>query len=124
MKDFKEVEHYICGELNCLELKLEQNEDEYVVYKCEPDNKLMGSVLKKAFDKKFKEKITKLTSDELAWYIKEGYLMVDATKIEDGWLKVEKNFNAKYMDNKEKGCASNFTSCVMLNITIDEPLKV
>ena len=42
LQDFKEVQSYIMDELNCLELKTESNEDAYVVYKCEPDNKLIG----------------------------------------------------------------------------------
>ena len=42
LQDFKEVASYITDELNCLELKTDDNEDEYVVYKCEPDNKLIG----------------------------------------------------------------------------------
>lgn len=62
LKDFEEVQSYIMDELNCLELKTEQNEDEYVSYKCEPDNKEIGSVLKKAYDKSLKEKITNLSS--------------------------------------------------------------
>ena len=41
-------------ELNCLELNIEANEDEYIVYKCDPNNKLIGQALKKAYDKKLK----------------------------------------------------------------------
>jgi len=32
LKDFKEVKDYIIEELNCLELKVDNNEDSYVVY--------------------------------------------------------------------------------------------
>jgi isoleucyl-tRNA synthetase len=62
LKDFAEVETYIKEELNCLELITEANEDAFVTYKCEPDNKEIGSVLKKAFDKKMKEDIANLSS--------------------------------------------------------------
>jgi hypothetical protein len=55
LNDLKEVQNYILDELNCLELKVESNEDDFVDYRCDPDNKEIGSVLKKAFDKKFKD---------------------------------------------------------------------
>lgn len=32
LKDFQEVKDYIIEELNCLELKVDHNEDSYVVY--------------------------------------------------------------------------------------------
>lgn len=50
-EDFHQVSNYITEELNCLELKTEQNEDEYVEYKCTPDNRVMGEALGKAFNK-------------------------------------------------------------------------
>lgn len=50
-EDFHQVSSYITEELNCLELKTEQNEDEYVEYKCTPDNRVMGEALGKAFNK-------------------------------------------------------------------------
>jgi hypothetical protein len=62
LKDFAEVEFYIKEELNCLELLTESNEDLYIQYKCEPDNKEIGSVLKKAYDKKMKAEIANLSS--------------------------------------------------------------
>ena len=54
LADFEEVKGYIIEELNVLELKTDGNEDEYIDYKCEPDNREIGSVLKKAYDKKLK----------------------------------------------------------------------
>jgi isoleucyl-tRNA synthetase len=60
--DFKTVEYYILEELNCLEMRVEGNEDEYVTYRCEPDNKLIGQALKKDFNKDFKQKLATLPS--------------------------------------------------------------
>lgn len=51
LDDYQQVASYITEELNCLELKTEQNEDEYVEYKCAPDNRAMGSALGKRFNK-------------------------------------------------------------------------
>jgi len=41
------VQEYIKEELNCLELKTELDEDKFINYTCEPDNKEMGAALKK-----------------------------------------------------------------------------
>lgn len=62
LDDFLQVKNYIQDELNCLGIEVSQDEDEYIVYTCEADNKLMGQALKKQFDKKFKEKLAQLTS--------------------------------------------------------------
>ena len=63
-------------ELNCLELKTEQNEDDYVVYKGAPDNRLIGQALGKGFNKQLKTDIANLTSDQLRKYLKDGSLML------------------------------------------------
>jgi len=57
LKDFEEVKYYIMEELNVIELKTAENEDDYINYKCEPDNREIGSVLKKSYDKKLKKEI-------------------------------------------------------------------
>lgn len=124
MKDFEEVSSYITDELNCLELKLESNEDEYVTYKCDPDNRLIGGALKKAYDKKMKEKISKLSTDQLRSYLENGYLDVDGIRFENEWLKVERVFRDKYAGDERYGCASTMTASVMLNTVIDEKLEI
>jgi isoleucyl-tRNA synthetase len=50
---FKTVQRYLCEEMNCIDLELIADEATYVDYSCKPDNKLIGQVLKKKFDKKF-----------------------------------------------------------------------
>jgi hypothetical protein len=99
-----------------LEFKTVSNEDEYINYKCEPDNKEIGSVLKKAYDKKMKAEIANLSSAQLRDYLKNGSLMLGNFKIELGWLKVEKIFKDKYAQSEEVACASNMTSCVLLDV--------
>lgn len=117
------MKSYIIEELNVLELKTEENEDEYIDYKCEPDNREIGSVLKKAYDKKLKKEIASLSSAQLRDYLKNGSLMIGEVKIEQGWLKVEKIFKDKHAQSKVTACASNMTSSVLLNIEQDENLK-
>ena len=123
LKDFAEVEYYIKEELNCLELITESNEDAYVTYKCEPDNREIGSVLKKSYDKKMKTAIANLSSAQLREYLKEGTLMLGDVKIQSGWLKVEKVFNEKYTNNEEYAGASNMLSSVLLKTTMDDNLR-
>jgi isoleucyl-tRNA synthetase len=116
LQDFQEVKTYIIEELNVLELKTDENEDEYIDYKCEPDNREIGSVLKKAYDKKLKKEIASLSSAQLRDYLKNGSLMIGEVKIEPGWLKVEKFFKDKHAQSEVTACASNMTSSVLLNI--------
>lgn len=123
LEDFQAVKGYIIEELNVLELKTEENEDEYIDYKCEPDNREIGSVLKKAYDKKLKKEIASLSSAQLRDYLKNGSLMIGEVKIEPGWLRVEKIFKDKHTQSGVTACASNMTSSVLLNIQQDENLK-
>ena len=92
LQDYMDVKQYILEELNCLDIAFEHDEDEYVNYKCDPDNKEIGSVLKKKYDKAFKTEISNLSSGRLREYLKNGFIMMGDIKIENGWLKVEKIF--------------------------------
>ena len=124
LKDFEQVSSYIKEELNCLELITKSDEDEFLSYKCEPDNKLIGGALKKAYDKKMKAEITNLSSAQLRDYLKTGSLMLGNVKIENGWLKVAKVFNDKYTTNPDYAGASNMTSSVLLRTALDDELKL
>lgn len=50
--------------------------------------------------------------------------MIDGTKIEQDWLKVERNFNETYTKNQDLGCATDAQGCVMLHTEINEKLKL
>jgi isoleucyl-tRNA synthetase len=82
----------------------------------------MGQALKKQFDKKFKQKLAELTSAQLREYLLTGNLEVNGIKIEEGWLKVVKNFNSKYVDDQKYGCACSSMSSVIIDTTMDEEL--
>ena len=60
---YVKLQDYIKDELNCINLEFLQNEDSFIQYTVEPDNKLMGQAFKKKFDKAFKAALTKLTND-------------------------------------------------------------
>jgi isoleucyl-tRNA synthetase len=63
--DLLAVQEYIKDELNCLDIEADNDEDKYVNYKCEPDNKAIGAALKKQYDKNLKAQISSLTSAQL-----------------------------------------------------------
>ena len=123
IEDFEILKNYILEELNCFELKTVSDEEKYVKYKCDPDNKEMGSVLKKKFDKKLKEAIKNLSNAQLKEYLSNGFLMIGDIKIESGWLKVERYFNDEWNNNPDFGCASNMISSVLIETKLDENLK-
>lgn len=115
LNDLKEVESYIKDELNCLELTIEADEDKFVNYKCDPDNKEIGAALKKKFDKALKTKIQNLDSNQLRQYLKEGSIMIGDIKIENGWLRVSKIFKDEYANSDEVACATDALTAVMLH---------
>lgn len=65
LDNYVAIEKYIKEELNCFELSTEKDENSYVNYSCEPENKLIGQALKKANNKEFGAKLRALTTDEL-----------------------------------------------------------
>lgn len=113
---YKLVERYIKEELNCMDLVLTGNEDEFLTYRAEADNTAMGQAFKKDFNKKCKETISKLTNDELRGYLKNGVVKVGALDVKTGMLKIGKDFNKKTMDNKAFGCKTSEHACVLLNM--------
>lgn len=90
LQGYELLEKYIKDELGVLELETAQDEDEYVLYACKPDNRAIGSALKKDFNKKFKDALNKLSNEQLKTYLKEGKIEVMGSMIEEGWLNVEK----------------------------------
>jgi len=60
---YTKLQNYIKEELNCVELECESNEAIFIQYTVEADNRALGQVFKKKFDKNFKNALAKLTSD-------------------------------------------------------------
>lgn len=84
----------------------------------------MGKALGKKFDKALKAKIVALTNDQLREYQKNGSIMIDGYKIEEEWLKVNRNFNDKYQNDESLACATDSQAAVMLHTAISEELKM
>jgi hypothetical protein len=72
LDDYRLLAKYIKEELNCLEIELQSNEDDYIVYTAEGENRAMGQAFGTKFDKSVKEKIMALTSDEIRTYLATG----------------------------------------------------
>jgi len=123
LKDCKENESYILDELNIFKLNVEAKEDNFVVYSCDPDNRIMGQALGKKFSKDLKKKISQLTNDELRGYLKNGSITIDGIKIEQGWLAVKRSFNKEYSEKKDLAVTSSDVSCIMLSTNVDDELR-
>jgi isoleucyl-tRNA synthetase len=122
LEGYRLLSKYIKEELNCLEIEFKSNEDDYIVYNAEGENRAMGQAFGKKFDKAFKAKIMALTSDEIRTYLNGGAVDVAGQKIVKGMLNVSKSFNTEYKDNKSWAVASSMRSSVMLDIVQTEEL--
>lgn len=67
---------YIKDELNCIEFEIQTNEAKYVDYISQPDHKEIGSVLKNKYTKELKERLNKLTREEVLEYLTNGNITV------------------------------------------------
>ena len=84
----------------------DSNEDAYIQYTVEPDNKVMGQVFKKKFDKNFKAALTALTNDQIKGYLATGSIDVLGNEVVTGMLKVQKTFTNAIMADKNWGAES------------------
>lgn len=123
LEDYRLLAKYIKEELNCLDIELKQNEDDFIVYKAEGENRAMGQAFGKKFDKSVKAKIMALTSDEIRSYLAEGKVEVAGLPVVKGMLTVSKAFNNDYQNSKSYAVASSMKSSVMLDIVQTEELK-
>lgn len=123
LEDYKTLQKYIMEELNCLEIDFKSNEDDYVVYTAEGENRAMGQAFGKKFDKAMKEKITKLSSDEIRTYLKEGKVEVNGLAVVTGMLTVSKQFKPAIQTDKAWACASSMRNAVMLDVQQTDELK-
>lgn len=123
LEDYKQLSKYIAEELNCLDIELIENEDDYVVYKAEGENRSMGKAFGKKFDKKVKQAIMELPSDKVREYLKHGKVEVCGLEVVTGMLVISKHFKEEYTKSKQWAVASNMKSSVMLDIVQTEELK-
>ena len=122
-EDLNTLASYIKDELNCLQFVVEPNEEEYVEYLSEPDHKEMGSVLKNKYTKELKEKLNKLPRADIVEYLKNGKITINGVEILEGWLKISKQFNQKYLKDEKIGVDSSLDISVMLDMVLDDNLK-
>lgn len=95
-EDLSLVQQYIKDELNCLEFEIQPNEAEYVVYLSQPEHKEIGQILKNKYTKDLKEKLNNLGREEILEYLGQGKVTIQGVEIQEGWLKISKQFNERY----------------------------
>lgn len=100
LDSYKQLEKYIKLELNVLEIELKENEDDFIVYKAEAENRSMGQAFGKKFDKAAKKAVSEMSSDLVRDYLKNGKVMVAGLEITTGMLTISKHFKEEY--NKSK----------------------
>jgi len=123
LDSYAQLGKYIKEELNCLELELSTQEDDFIVYQAEPENRAMGQAFGKKFDKNFKKAISELPSDMIRTYLKEGKISVNGNEIVSGMLTVSKHFKPEFSKSSQWAVASNMKSSVMLDVVQTEELK-
>jgi isoleucyl-tRNA synthetase len=123
LENYRQLQKYIKEELNCLEIELSDNEDEFIVYKAEGENRMMGQAFGKKFDKKVKAAIQSLSSDQVRTYIREGKVEVMGLPVTTGMLVISKSFKDEFTKSKQWAVASNMKSSVMLDIVQTDQLK-
>ena len=84
------LQNYIKDELNCVELECDINEDQFIQYTVEADNRALGQAFKKKFDKNFKTALANLTNDQIKGYLREGRIDINGNEVSSGMLKVVK----------------------------------
>ncbi len=123
VEDLNTLSSYIKDELNTLEFEIREDEVEFVEYISEPDHKGIGQALKNKYTKELKEKLVKLSREEIVEYLKNGKVTINGVEILEGWLKISKKFNDKYSNDKNVGVDSSLDMSVLLDITLNDNLK-
>lgn len=114
---------YIKEEINAYELQVETDEEKFVNYSCDFDLRALGQRLKKQFSKTIKEKLGKLTSDEIKQYMAEGKLTIDGVDIVKGDLIPTKNLKEEYAKNETYAGTASGEHCVLIDKTSNEEIE-
>jgi len=123
LEGYAKLQEYIKDELNCLELELTHDEDPYVQYTVEPDNRLLGQAFKKAFDQSFKQALAKLTNEQIKGFLSTGSIDINGHQVTTGMLKVVKTFTEAVKNDKAWSVESKGTATIMLNTQLTPELK-
>lgn len=118
----EELQFYIKGELNCMEIEIAQDESEFIEYKVAADNRALGQAFGKKFNKDFKKRMTQLTTDEIKVYIDTGKIDILGNEVTEGMLVVQKSFKKSVSQGNEWACECSDLASVMLYTIKDEEL--
>lgn len=90
LDDVKSLEKYIIEELNVRDLVLSSDEAKYkVVYSVTADWPVLGKKLRKDMGR-VKKALPDVTSDQVKGYVRDGFIMVDGIRLEEGDLVVRR----------------------------------
>lgn len=117
------LQRYIKDELNCVELEIESNEDSFIQYKLEADNRALGAVFKKKFDKKFKAALSSQTNDQIKGLLSTGKIDIIGNEVTLDMVKVVKSFTPAIQADKQWVNECKGSANVMLDVKITPELK-
>ena len=115
---------YIKDEINAYELQVETNEDKYVNYSCDYNQRALGSRLKKQFTKKVKDKINSLMSNEIKEYMSANMLLVEGVEIIEGDLIPTKKLKESYQNHDTYTGTTSGEYCVIIDKTSNEEIEM
>lgn len=122
IKGLKIFEDYIKEEVNTMNLGEELNEDEFIQYTVDYDQRALGRRLKKEW-KGLRPKLSTLTNDQIKEYMEKNTLDIDGIEIMEGELIPCKNFNEKIQNDETWKGAADKEFAVLLDTTFTDEIE-
>lgn len=120
LETVRALKSYVKDELNMRELVCTSEEKEWCTLRAEPDNKLLGKRLGKAF-KTMRKPINDLTHEQLMEFQQTGSIQVGAERLESNELVLKREFKGN-TEFYEAIVSSDGKSLVILDCREDEAL--
>jgi len=120
----KDLQQYIKIELNCMDIEIFENEDDFIEYSVAPDNRAIGQAIGKKFNKDFKKELTKLTTPQIKEFMERGKIDILGNEITSEMLKIQRAFKKEHSKSKEWACETSDLANVMLYTVKNEQLMM
>lgn len=115
---------YIKEEINAYSLEVETDEDKYVNYSCDYNQRALGQRLKSKFSKAVIDKINSLMSSEIKEYMSAKKLLVEGVEIIEGDLIPTKKLKEEYESHDTYAGTTSGAYCVLLNKVSTEEIEL
>lgn len=116
--------NYIKDEINAYELVVETDEDKFVTYSCDYNQRALGTRLKKSFTKNVIDRINNLMSEDIKQYMDAKTLLLEGVEIIEGDLIPTKKLKDTYQNNDTFGGITSGEYCVLIDKTSNEQIDM